>query len=195
MLPIYQLLQWLVKKLLESRDERNSMNKQIAMDYYNVNLGEANDKTPESTNTASDMHTHTKYNYINTGRLFRRAQSSDLEYNDPLRVYFTLVEYGMNKDLSFQRTMIDLLKKKNMIDSSDIKDSGISSQPHGGLPNIKDNQGPSTITITNDEKNKLDEVLLSNIKEVHGGLNKLNTGVIEELFSENVDSIIKEIEK
>jgi hypothetical protein len=175
MQPIYQLLQWLVKKLLESRDERNAVNKRIAKEYYNINFGEHQVKSNKSNTNFETTYLHTKYNYINTGRQFRRAQDTSLEYNDPLRVYYTLVEYGMNKDLSFQRTMIDLLKKKNIIEGErrDSQDKGV--------------------IVTNDEINKLDEVLQTNVKEVKGS--KLNTNIIEEIFSENVDAIIKEIDK
>jgi hypothetical protein len=177
MQPIYQLLQWLVKKLLESRDERNTINKQIALEYFNTNLGEVK---PLSM-LIYEMQTHTKYNYTNTGRLFRRMQDSKLDYNEPLRIYFTLAEYGMNKDLSFQRTMIDLLKKKNLIEEkSDSTGDRLASG--------------NTTNITNEEKNKLDEVLQTNVKEV-SGLNKLNINIIEEIFSENVQTIINEIDK
>lgn len=35
---IYQILQWLVKKLLESRDERNLQNRLLTKKYFNCNL-------------------------------------------------------------------------------------------------------------------------------------------------------------
>ncbi len=57
-----------------------------------------------------DIFCETKGNFISTGRQFRPTTTSMVNYQDPVRVYFTLVEYGMNKDPSFQRTMIDLLK-------------------------------------------------------------------------------------
>jgi hypothetical protein len=186
MQPIYQLLQWLVKKLLESRDERNTINKEVAKDYFKVNFGIRKENLNKKT--SDDMYTHTKYNYINTGRLFRQAQqNADIAYNDPLRVYYTLVEYGMNKDLSFQRTMIDLLKKKGVLEES-IKSESIEK------PIVKEASIAPQQALSTEEKNKLDEVLFTNVTEVKAA-NKVNTNIIEEIFSENVDMIIKEIDK
>lgn len=63
----------------------------------------------------------------------------------------------------------------------------------------KDTTAPSkssdTADISNDEKKKLEEILTTNIVEVANVTNKVNNSVIEEIFSENIDVIINEIEK
>lgn len=152
-----------------------------------------------------------KYNYINRGRVFRPVTKQNFEYNDPLKIYFTLIEYGMNKDLSFQRTLIDLLKKKNliedkettrrrttMINKKDEKDiqNNLASQI---LPTSQtDSTATNSISISNDEKKILEEILSSNIKEIptsNMNYQRINTTIMEEIFSENVESIIAEIEK
>lgn len=49
--------------------------------------------------------------------------------------------------------------------------------------------------LSNDEKKKLEEILTTNIVEVANITNKVSNSVIEEIFSENIDVIINEIEK
>ncbi len=172
--PIYQLLQWCVKKLLESRDERNTINKTISRNYFD------NKFISKGSNKVDKMYSDTKYNLIHTGRVYRQTKKSNHDINDPIRVYFTLVEYGMNKDLSFQRTLVDLLKKKNMIEEKEKQE--------------KQTEKVDT-NITNEEKVKLDEVLNNNIEQISKPLIRVNTSAIEEIFSENIDLIAQEIEK
>jgi hypothetical protein len=152
-----------------------------------------------------------KYNYINRGRVFRPVTKHNFDYNDPLKIYFTLIEYGMNKDLSFQRTLIDLLKKKNLIEDKDAnrrrttvvyKKDEKEIQSNFPSQTISTNQTESTvsntISISNDEKKILEEILSSNIKEIttsNMSYQRINTTIMEEIFSENVESIIAEIEK
>ena len=173
--PIYQLLQWCVKKLLESRDERNAINKNISKNYFDNKFVKKNDYVDKK-------YIDSKYNYIHTGRVYRQTKKSNLAINDPIRVYFTLVEYGMNKDLSFQRTLIDLLKKKNLIEEKEKQEK-------------LDKTEKSDVNITNEEKVKLDEVLQNNIEQINKPLIRVNTTAIEEIFSENIDLIAQEIEK
>jgi hypothetical protein len=172
--PIYQLLQWCVKKLLESRDERNAINKTISRNYFD------NKFVTRGSNEVDKMYSETKYNLIHTGRVYRQTKKSNLDINDPIRVYFTLVEYGMNKDLSFQRTLVDLLKKKNLIEEKEKQEKQTEKVD---------------MNITNEEKVKLDEVLNNNIEQISKPLIRVNTSAIEEIFSENIDLIAQEIEK
>lgn len=51
------------------------------------------------------------------------------------------------------------------------------------------------VEISNEEKKKLDEILTSNIVEIANQTNKVSNTVIEEIFSENIDFIINEIER
>lgn len=178
--PIYQLLQWCVKKLLESRDERNTINKNISKNYFENKF-----IRKEMQSHVDDMYTYSKYNYISTGRLYRQSNKANLDLNDPVKVYFTLIEYGMNKDLSFQRTLIDLLKKKNLIEEKEKSEKNISDKQIDNKPEV---------TITNEEKVKLEEVLQNNIEQVSKPFVRVNTSAIDEIFSENLDLIVQEIE-
>jgi CCDC93, coiled-coil domain len=175
--PIYQLLQWCVKNLLESRDERNAINKTISRNYYDNKFGLRRQCNFDK------MYSETKYNLIHTGRIYRQTKKTDMEINDPLRVYFTLIEYGMNKDLSFQRTLVDLLKKKNLIEEKDQH-----AKQDKQTEKVDNN-------ITNEEKVKLEEVLQNNIEQIIKPSIRVNTSAIEEIFSDNIDLISQEIEK
>jgi hypothetical protein len=226
---IYQVLQWLVKKLLESRDERNEINRKNATNYFKTNLllkhknkisaiisstdvvnnniqntNIADKKSQQEISKAVDK---AKYNYINKGRIFRPVNKQNFEYNDPLKIYFTLIEYGMNKDLSFQRTLIDLLNKKNLIEGGEkekdsLRRKTITTAPKKedtAITNIQNQtESAASISISNDEKKILEEILSTNIQEISGAninYHRINTSVMEEIFSENVEAIITEIQK
>lgn len=182
------MLQWLVKKLIESRDERGIKSKVTANFYYENILGNLTSKPQEiqisncnkifndniSTNNSlnfpfnpitqnknkieefkenqkiisqknnqndseefnekkksnldflkiQENNFEQKYNIFNKGRIFKPMQNYEFDYNDPLRVYFNLIEYGMNKDITFQKNLIELLKKKGLVDDASLeKDS------------------------------------------------------------------------
>jgi len=188
---IYQVLQWLVKMHIETRDERNQKNKVTANSYYDAMLNSLvtkktqnehlkgiypiikiiekinsvnnfNSNLPmsnlsEKINLLSEINIEqksgssienekdsakseflnkikdltnkqektleAKYEFFNKGRIFRPSNTYNFDYNDPLRVYFNLIEYGMNKDITFQKNLIDLLKKKGLVDETKDKDS------------------------------------------------------------------------
>jgi hypothetical protein len=193
-----------VKRLLESRDERNLVNRKHAKHYFSskFQIRENNNIHHNHHNICmSESNSFAKYNYINTGRLFRPMKSSSAEYNDPLRVYFTLIEYGMNKDLSFQKTLIDLLKKRNLIEDGKKSSTSTSTVTNkeeivGGKDNLSTNTNISSTNITNEEKKKLEEIISTNIvANENKNSNRINTSVIEEIFSENIESILQEIDK
>jgi len=64
-----------------------------------------------------------KYNCLSKARIFRPSNTYNFSYNDPLKIYFNLIEYGMNKDISFQKNLIELLKKKGLVDDTKDKDT------------------------------------------------------------------------
>lgn len=52
------------------------------------------------------------------------------------------------------------------------------------------------VELSNEERKKLDEIITSNIVEIdHNGNNKVSNAVIQEIFSENIDVIVNEIER
>ncbi len=200
---IFQTLQWLVKKLLETRDERNAVSRTNARSYFKTRFTQAKSQTKAEESKFSDNKniylSESKYNYIATGRQFRPTNKSSFEYNDPLRVYFTLIEHGMNKDLSFQRALVDLLKKKNLISDKEARRETVTSIAQSAVIKDSGNKDSQQLqAITTEEKKKLDELLSSNIVQVTSETNKfhrVSTSVIEEIFSENIESIINEIDK
>jgi len=176
---IYQVLQWLVKKLIETRDERNIKNKITAISYYNsilnsivekkainknenvyrkliiyqflclgilnnfyqikpiININEkinlitdknkdfifSNDENDtinkiKEIKIKQEKNLEAKYNLLNKERVFRPSNSYNFSYNDSLRIYFNLIEYGMNREISFQKNLIELLKKKGLVDDT-----------------------------------------------------------------------------
>lgn len=58
---IYQVLQWLVKKLIETRDERNLKNKVTANSYYDTMLNSLIVKKTEN----EDLESKIKFMFIN----------------------------------------------------------------------------------------------------------------------------------
>ena len=229
---IFQVLQWLVKKLLETRDQRNEINRKNATNYFKTNLlfkrknkfDNSSDKSTaemtsrvinENTNSSQKKYQEeiskavdkSNYNYINKGRLFRPVAKQNFEYNDPLKIYFTLIEYGMNKDVSFQRTLLDLLKKKNLIEISEKDKDNFrrrtitltaKKEENTGTNLQNQTESAAAITISNDEKKILQDIISTNIKEISGGninYHRINTNVMEEIFSENVEAIVSEIQK
>jgi hypothetical protein len=186
---IYDILQWTVKYLLETREQRNLVNRKNASAYYKQkfqkNITSLNLKESPSSISTSDV----KFKYIATGRLFRPVNETNFAYNDPIRVYFTLIEHGMNKDLSFQRNLIDLMKKKNLISDSSNRRATVSNV------STSKKTTEATNSISNEDKTKLDEMLNKNIVGIGEGFKRINTSVIEDIFSQNMQGILSEIDK
>jgi hypothetical protein len=186
---IYDILQWTVKYLLETREQRNQVNRKNASAYFKQkfpkNIPSSILKESPSSKSTSDV----KFKYIATGRLYRPVNETNFAYNDPLRVYFTLIEHGMNKDLSFQRNLIDLMKKKNLISESSNRRTTVSNV------STSKKTTEATNAISNEEKTKLDEMLNKNIVGIGDGFKRINTSVIEDIFSENMEVILSEIDK
>jgi len=187
---IYICLQWLVKRLLETRDERNEMNKKFSINFLKNSLLE--DENIKIKNLAIDDENilKAKYNKIQQNRKYKPKQKLNFDYNDELRVFFTMIEFGQNKNISFQRQLIELLRKKNLIDNSKIKDSSKNNGPTIPNSNKENNK------LSKEELNVINEIVNNNIEEI-GDNNlkqKVNTSIIEAIFSENMDIISKEID-
>lgn len=67
---------------------------------------------------AQERTVQAKYTYFNKDRIFKPVNNYNFPTNDPLRIYYNLIEYGMNKDISFQKNLIDLLKKKGLVEET-----------------------------------------------------------------------------
>ena len=106
--PIYTCLQWLYKRLLETRDERNEMNKKFSINFLKNSLLEDN-KSKSKNITDDENILKAKYNKIQQNRKYKPKQKLNFDYNDELRVFFTMIEFGQNKSISFQRQLIELL--------------------------------------------------------------------------------------
>ena len=187
---IYICLQWLVKRLLETRDERNEMNKKFSINFLKNSLLENENIKSKNTTIDDENILKAKYNKIQQNRKYKPKQKLNFDYNDELRVFFTMIEFGQNKNISFQRQLIELLRKKNLIDNSKIKDSSKNNGPTIPNSNKENNK------LSKEELNVINEIVNNNIEEI-GDNNlkqKVNTSIIEAIFSENMDIISKEID-
>ena len=114
---IFQVVQWLVKFLHETRDERVESTQRYAYGYASLvlNKKENSNKLEKSMIEAIN---NTKYELISEGRQMRiNKKISNLSYTEELKIYLTLCEFDMNKDLKFQKELLELLKTKNLIHS------------------------------------------------------------------------------
>ena len=98
------------------------MNKKFSINFIKNSLLEDNNSKKNITIDDENI-LKAKYNKIQQNRKYKPKQKLNFDYNDELRVFFTMIEFGQNKSISFQRQLIELLKKKNLIDNSKIKES------------------------------------------------------------------------
>ena len=190
--PLYQCLQWLQKRLLETRDERNALNKKISINFYDKEYVEPSEDQLKLSNDTDEMLS-AKYNSLKENRKYKPKKQLDFSYNDELRVYFDCIEYGV-KDIAFQRQFIDLLKKKKIIEDKNKTAKG-SSTATGGTGKMQMG-GESQDKLTKEEMKILNDVMTNNIEEISNQENKqkVNASIIEAIFSENMAFISAEIE-
>ena len=192
--PLYQTLQWLQKRLLETRDERNALNKKISVNFYNkeyINI----DKNKLKLSNETDEMLKTKYNILKENRKYKpKNKLTNLapNYNDELRVFFSMIEFGV-KDIAFQRQFIELLKKRKIIE--DKNKNNQSTTIGGGIGKMQTNNETQD-KLTKEEMKILNDVMNNNIEEISNQekKQKVNTSIIEAIFSENMAYITKEIE-
>lgn len=221
---IFTVIQWLVKLLHENRDERNQLSKKIATSYCGINIIKKSSNKEQVDQEASRYGAavnKVKYEILSEGRQLRALGiKSNLQYNEELRVYFTLMEYGIKKDLNFQKSLLDLLKKKNMIhttsdDSQSTRGKSTtvtskSAKPTydpltgGEAPKSKIEESASKFQQVQAPANEISE---SEIKEMDALLNnngleaikndslKIEASIIEEIFSNNMEQVLSEIQK
>ena len=190
--PLYQCLQWLQKRLLETRDERNALNKKISINFYDKEYIEPSEDQLKLSNDTDEMLS-AKYNSLKENRKYKPKKQLDFSYNDELRVYFDCIEYGV-KDIAFQRQFIDLLKKKKIIEDKNKTAKG-SSTATGGTGKMQMG-GESQDKLTKEEMKILNDVMTNNIEEISNqeSKQKVNASIIEAIFSENMAFISAEIE-
>lgn len=78
---IYPLIQWLIKFVYETREARQKFNTRLS-DYMAENIIKREDDAPKPVIE------------IESKRIKKNAQIHQLNKNDPLRVYSTLLEFG-----------------------------------------------------------------------------------------------------
>ena len=181
--PIFQTLQWLVKRLLETRDERNEMNKKFSINYIEPKI-----EKPNPVQKNDDIILSAVYNELKPNRQFRPKAKLAFDYNDELRVFFGMIEFGLNKEIAFQKQLIELLKKKNLI-AKDTGDTKGTSKKAATMTGNEPNK------LTKEEMKTLNDLVTNNIEEISKTNNqKVNAGIIEAIFSENMTAIADEIE-
>ena len=190
--PLYQCLQWLQKRLLETRDERNALNKKISVNFYDKEYIEPNEDQLKLSNDTDEM-LNAKYNVLKENRKYKPKSKLNFNYNDELRVYFGCIEFGV-KDIAFQRQFIELLKKKKIVEdkNKNVKSGGAAT---GGMGKMQTG-GDSQDKLTKEEMKILNDVMNNNIEEISNQENKqkVNASIIQAIFSENMSYITAEIE-
>ena len=189
--PLYQTLQWLQKRLLETRDERNALNKKISVNFYDKEYTEPEEEQLKLSNDTDEM-LNAKYNVLKENRKYKPKSKLNFNYNDELRVYFGMIEFGV-KDIAFQRQFIELLKKKKIVE--DKKKNAKNPAAAGGVGKMQMG-GESQDKLTKEEMKILNDVMNNNIEEISNQENKqkVNASIIEAIFSENMAYISSEIE-
>ena len=189
--PLYQCLQWLQKRLLETRDERNALNKKISVNFYDKEYIEPDEAQLKLSNDTDEMLS-AKYNELKENRKYKPKNKLKFNYNDELRVYFGMIEFGV-KDIAFQRQFIELLKKKKIIE--DKNKGAAPSSASGGIGKMQTGAEKED-KLTKEEMKILNDVMNNNIEEISNQENKqkVNASIIEAIFSENMAYISAEIE-
>ena len=188
--PLYQCLQWLQKRLLETRDERNALNKKISVNFYDKEYIEPDEEILKLSNDTDEMLS-AKYNTLKENRKYKPKSKLNFGYNDELRVYFGMIEYGV-KDIAFQRQFIELLKKKKIVED---KNSGDTPSASGGMGKMQMGAEKED-KLTKEEMKILNDVMTSNIEAISNQENKekVNASIINAIFNENMAYITAEIE-
>ena len=194
--PLYQTLQWLQKRLLETRDERNALNKKISVNFYNKEYIEIDEDKLKLSNDTDEM-LNAKYNTLKENRKYKpktKLTNMAPNYNDELRVFFSMIEFGA-KDIAFQRQFIELLKKRKIIEDKN-KNAAKGGAAIGGTGKMQTGGGESQDKLTKEEMKILNDVMNNNIEEITNQENKqkVNASIIEAIFSENMAYISAEIE-
>ena len=193
--PLYQTLQWLQKRLLETRDERNALNKKISVNLYNKEYIEIDKDKLKLSNDTNEM-LKAKYEKLKENRKYKpknKLTNMAPNYNDELRVFFSMIEFGV-KDIAFQRQFIELLKKRKIVEDKN-KNAKSGSQAAGGMGKMQTG-GETQDKLTKEEMKILNDVMNNNIEEISNQENKqkVNASIIEAIFSENMAYISAEIE-
>ena len=189
--PLYECLQWLQKRLLETRDERNALNKKISINFYDKEYIEPSEDQLKLSNDTDEMLS-AKYNSLKENRKYKPKKQMEFGYNDELRVYFDCIEFGV-KDIAFQRQFIELLKKKKIIEDKNKNAKG-GATATGGMCKMQMG-GESQDKLTKEEMKILNDVMNNNIEEISNQeKQKVNASIIDAIFSENMAYISAEIE-
>ena len=188
-------MQWLQKRLLETRDERNALNKKISVNLYNKEYIEI-DKDKLKLSNDTDEMLNAKYNALKENRKYKpknKLTNMAPNYNDELRVFFSMIEFGA-KDIAFQRQFIELLKRRKIIEDKN-KNAKSGGQATGGMGKMPTG-GDAQDKLTKEEMKILNDVMNNNIEEISNQENKqiVNASIIEAIFSENMAYISAEIE-
>ena len=190
--PLYQCLQWLQKRLLETRDERNALNKKISVNFYDKEYIEPNEAILKLSNDTDEMLS-AKYNTLKENRKYKPKKNLEYSYNDELRVYFDCIEFG-EKDIAFQRQFIEILKKKKIVEDKNKNKAVPTPGATGGLGRMQTG-GESQDKLTKEEMKILNDVMNNNIEEISNQeKQKVSASIIDAIFSQNMAYISAEIE-
>ena len=140
----------------------------------------------------------TKYEKLKENRKYKpknKLTNIAPNYNDELRVFFSMLEFGV-KDIAFQRQFIELLKKRKIIEDKNSKNEKSGGQGTSGGMGKMQMGGETQDKLTKEEMKILNDVMNNNIEEISNqeSKQKVNASIIEAIFSENMAYISSEIE-
>lgn len=218
---IFTLFQWLIKNIHETEDQRKNFSKNIALSYSNKFVENKCKNLNDKDNIISGV-SDIKQKYLIKGRQLRTVNAkSKLNYNDELRIYLSLLEFDTRNDLSFQKSLIDLLRKRNMINESSNNDKSTTNSNKFKIfnRNTSENEKETKLNeseeisnrlrgisvkknnniLSDNDLSELDSFFYSNdfkIENVESSNNeKIQASILEEILNNNYDDIATEFEK
>lgn len=199
---IYNVIQWLVKFVHETRTDKYIFTKKNALNYCEtININKKNVLNELNNSDQNSIYIDTKHNYLIKTRELRTSRKvlDNLTYNEELRIYLILLEYGVKKDLAFQKKLIELLKTKKLLKVQDnnskngtlsVKKSSTSDETNKNIESIELESILDTVTESIESYTKSSNSISSN--ELG---NKIQNNVMENLFSNNMENIVSLIEE
>jgi len=118
---IFPVIQWLVKKLMESRDNRGERNKRQAIMNYKLKFtgaageDENNEGEKDGSHKSSDIQRIKEIVFRGKPkRVFRSNRTKDVAFHDPKRVHTALREFNdMSANKVFQAIIEQIAQFEN----------------------------------------------------------------------------------
>ena len=130
---IYPIIQWLVKKLMDSRDTRGERNKKQAVLNYKLKFTEEQEEGAADKKKASDADIQKIKDIVFRGkprRVYRSNKTKEVAFHDPKRVHTALREFNdMSANKVFQNIIEQIAQYEN---EERAKLQAFQKNPKGG---------------------------------------------------------------